>query len=274
MGTPRAAARCISSGCRPLASAVTKSSRTPLPLSAALTRASRTACGPSAKNARSCTRNDRFSSRFAALTRGDRTSVNSLRDPTTSADTRSGGGLGARDRPSHGECLAGDLDQHRERRVVRHRELGKVLAVDLDARRLQPLDQAVVGHVVQPRGRVDALDPQPAEVALARAPVAVAVGRRMQQLLFGLAVEPRALAAVPTCPLEDNPALLLGVNRPLHACHLETPCSVRRPTGPAHRTTSRANYRPSSFLARLVSGADATTSLLRRRVKVDGLCSR
>jgi len=37
-------------------------------------------------------------SRFAALTRDDRTSVSSLRDPTTSGDTRSGSGLGASDR--------------------------------------------------------------------------------------------------------------------------------------------------------------------------------
>jgi hypothetical protein len=93
-----------------------------------------------------------------------------------------------RQRPSR--WRPGDLDQHRERRGVGHRELGERLAVDLDAGGLEALDEAVVGHAVEPAGGVDPLDPQLPEVALALLAVAVGVGHRVEHLLLGLAVEP------------------------------------------------------------------------------------
>ena len=48
----------------------------------------------------------------------------------------------------------------------------------------------------------------------------VGIRHRVERLLLGLAVQPGALAAVPARPLKHNPALLVGVDRPLHACHL------------------------------------------------------
>jgi hypothetical protein len=41
----------------------------------------------------------------------------------------------------------------------------------------------------------------------------------VEHLLLGLAVQARALAAVTAGALEDDPALLVGIDRPLYACH-------------------------------------------------------
>src|SRR5581483_7857636 len=41
----------------------------------------------------------------------------------------------------------------------------------------------------------------------------------MKLLLFGLAVEPGSLAAIALRGLQDAAPLLVGVDRPLHACH-------------------------------------------------------
>src|SRR3712207_2159520 len=98
-------------------------------------------------------------------------------------------------------------------------ELGEDTTVQLDAGQLEALHEAVVGHVVLAGRGVDPGDPQLAEVALARLAVAVGVGGRVEDLLLGLAVEPRALAAVTAGRLEGGASLLLGVDRPLHACH-------------------------------------------------------
>src|SRR6185437_110089 len=115
--------------------------------------------------------------------------------------------------------LARDLDQGGEGRRVGHGEVGEDTPVNLDARRLQALHEAVVGQPVRARRGVDALDPEPAEVALTVLAVPVGVGHRVEDLLLGLAVEPGPLAPVALRPLEDNPALLLGVKRALDACH-------------------------------------------------------
>src|SRR6201999_3736113 len=99
------------------------------------------------------------------------------------------------------------------------RKVGQDPAVDFHPGGLEALHEAVVGHAVGAGSGVDALDPEPAEVALAVLAVAVGVGHRVEDLLLGLAVEPGALAPVALRALEDDPALLLGVKRALDACH-------------------------------------------------------
>ena len=106
-----------------------------------------------------------------------------------------------------------------ERLVVGDRQVGEDLAVDLDASQSQALDEPVVRHAVRAGGGVDPGDPQLPEVTLAVPAVPVRVLHRVQHLLFGLAVEPRALAAVTAGGLQDGAALLLGVHSPLDACH-------------------------------------------------------
>src|SRR6185437_4483503 len=85
------------------------------------------------------------------------------------------------------------------------------------------------------------------------------------------AVEPGTLAAAAAGPLEYDATLLVGVDRPLHACHGRTPCIIRR----AWRRSGRGlGQRPSSFFAFLMSAAERTSTPARRRVRVEGLCSK
>src|SRR5262249_29652905 len=113
----------------------------------------------------------------------------------------------------------GGLDQRCEGGRVVDGQVGEDLAADLDAGEVEALDEPVVGHPVGASRRVDALDPELAEVALARLAVAVAVDQRVGDLLLGLAVEARALAAVAAGALEGGTTLLVGVHCPLDACH-------------------------------------------------------
>src|SRR5579875_1879347 len=160
-----------------------------------------------------------------------------------------------------GQRLTGDVDQGREGRCVGHRKLGEHPPVHLDTGDLQALDEPVVGDPLSPRRGVDALDPQPPERSLAVLAVTVGIGHRVERLLLCLPVQPGPLAPVATRPLKDDPALLVGVDRPLHACHvLPTPSS-----GPGHL--------PSSLFIFCVSAGDSSTSASRRRVRVEGLCS-
>src|SRR5262249_6692096 len=114
---------------------------------------------------------------------------------------------------------AGDLNERCECRRIGDRNIGEVLAVDFDTRGLEALDQPVVGDVVGARSRVDPRNPQLAELALTRTAVAESAAQRMQLLLFGFAVEPGSLAAIALRGLQDAAPLLVGVDRPLYACH-------------------------------------------------------
>src|SRR5450756_2419634 len=113
-----------------------------------------------------------------------------------------------------------DLDEGGERRSIVDGQLGQHATVDLDLRSLQALDEAVVGHAVGASAGVDPLDPQATEVTLTCATVAVGVSERVGDLLLGLAVQARTLSAIAAGALENNPALLVGVYRPFHACHV------------------------------------------------------
>src|SRR5919199_2747627 len=153
----------------------------------------------------------------------------------------SGGGAAGRLGGAHSGLRGGN--ESGEGHAVVHGELGEDAAVHLDAGQLEALDEAVVGDAVLAGPGVDPLDPQPAEVSLAGSAVPVGVDEGVGDLLLRLAVEPRALTAVPAGGLEDLSALLLGVDRPLHACHVMSPCSVLR--GRVSRLTGRAGASPS-----------------------------
>src|SRR5690625_7228243 len=96
-----------------------------------------------------------------------------------------------------------DLDQTGERRGVVDGELGEHAAIDLDAGRVQTLDEAVVGHAVGAGGSVDPLEAELTGVALALLAVPEGVGLRVEHLLLGLAGEARALASVTAGLLEE-----------------------------------------------------------------------
>ena len=105
---------------------------------------------------------------------------------------------------------------------VAHGDVREHLAVELDAGQLEAVHELRVAHAVDARGGVDAGDPQPAEVALAVAPVAVGVGVRLEQRLLGALVVRVRLAAEALRQLERRAALLARVDGALDAGHLRS----------------------------------------------------
>jgi len=78
-----------------------------------------------------------------------------------------------------------DLEKFRKAGLVIHRKVGQHLAVERKTLFLEPADQTAVGQPFGSRSRVDARDPQCAEIALTAAPVAERINERMQQRLVG-----------------------------------------------------------------------------------------
>src|SRR5210317_1043171 len=113
-------------------------------------------------------------------------------------------------------CL---LDQGGKRGGLIGGELREHATVNFDSREVETLDETVIGHAVRTGSGVNTLDPQATEVTLACTTVTVAVDQRVNDLLFGLAVQTRTLTAVTLCALEDYSTLLGGVNRILVTCH-------------------------------------------------------
>src|SRR5262245_10785702 len=216
-GTAVRATDSTSPACRDLAAGVTKSSVMAEPFAASWPSASCTACGPSARKSLDRSRNVRLARDRAALTRGERMLVTM---PSTRCllDRRPGcrwlyrgwrrsgrGGVHV-----GGKGLPGHSDKRREGRRICDSELGEHPAVHLDARGLQSLDEPVVGDALGASSRVDALDPEPPERALAILAVAVGIGHGMERLLLGLAVQPGALAALLARPLQHHAAPLVA----------------------------------------------------------------
>src|SRR5439155_14509471 len=90
-----------------------------------------------------------------------------------------------------------------ERPRVADREVGEQFPVHLDVRALEAGDERAVREAVDARGRVDAGDPQPPEVPLARAPVLEGVLTAALHGLEGALVELAATAVVALGGLED-----------------------------------------------------------------------
>src|SRR5271154_2367036 len=133
--------------------------------------------------------------------------------------------------------LAGDLGETSERVGVAHGDVGEHLAIELDAGQGQAVHELRVAHAVDARSGVDAGDPQPAEVALAVAPVAVGVRVGLQQRLLGALVVGVRLAAEALGLLEYGAALLARADGALDARHLPTP-SIRLIRGTSSAETS------------------------------------
>src|SRR5690606_31401860 len=115
------------------------------------------------------------------------------------------------------------------------------------------------------------------EVALLGAPVAVGVVERVEHLLLRLAVQARPLPAVAAGQLEGGAALLLSVDRALHACHGGLPYVSGRLRGVRAGSGGwggRDGQRPSSFLTRFTSALLTGTMPARSRVSLLDLTSR
>src|SRR4029077_12537242 len=101
------------------------------------------------------------------------------------------------DGSSRVERLASSGDERTKGGRLAHGDVGEHLAVDFDLGRLQPRDEPRVRDVVLAARGVDADDPEAAELALPRAPVAVRVAERVHDLLVGRAQVPAARTGVP-----------------------------------------------------------------------------
>src|SRR5829696_2223532 len=262
------------SRCAAAAASVANTSRTP----SGSASASRTAWRPSARNSPAASRPDRRVSLRAAAIRPDFSVSSSMSPPRTDTDAvgdrsrgpvtdgvggvllASGSGVVRR---GGGDGGARGLHQGGEGGRLVHGELGQDTTVQLDAGQLEALHEPVVGHVVEAGRGVDPGDPQLAEVTLARLAVAVGVRRGVENLLLGLAVQPGPLAAVAAGGLEGGAALLLGVDRPLDACHGSAPVFWSVSGG----------QRPSSFFMRGASAGDSTPMPLTRRLREDDFTS-
>src|SRR3954452_24531967 len=189
--------------------------------------ASRTACGPSARNSPVRERTERRDSARTDLTRSDRGLVSTgrpgARGGCVAGRRRSGGVAGALRLCLRRDVGAGELHQGGEGGSVVYGEVREDLAVDLDTSGLEALHEPVVRHAVGAGRGIDALDPEATEVTLLGATVPVGIDQRVGDLLLGLAVQTRPLPAVTAGALENDATLLLGVDRPLHACHVNTP---------------------------------------------------
>src|SRR5215210_3125323 len=111
-----------------------------------------------------------------------------------------------------GRLLSGALGKTSEGLGVADGDVGQHLAVQLDTGGLEAVHEGRVAHPLAAGGRVDALDPQAPEVALAVAAVAVGVALGLEDGLLGALVGRVGLAAVALGPLEGGPALLARVH--------------------------------------------------------------
>ena len=114
----------------------------------------------------------------------------------------------------------GRLDEAAERGRVGDGEIGEDLAVDLDAGGVQPGDEPAVAHVVEAARRVDPLDPQAAELALAGPAVAEGVLPAAHDLLVGRPERAALVAVVALGLLQYLLVALLGSHATLHPCHV------------------------------------------------------
>src|SRR6185437_2083507 len=101
------------------------------------------------------------------------------------------------------EARLGPFDDPGERGLLEHREVGENLAVHLDAGLLQARDELAVREARLTATRVDARDPESAELALLVAAVAVGVLPRAHHRFLGDAVYVLAAAAVTLGLLDD-----------------------------------------------------------------------
>src|SRR5512132_491166 len=233
--TPRCDARAASGS----SGSVTRRATTP---GGSRSNASEIPWAPSTRNECSRSRAASFLRRATAATFGflrlvstGRSSARSRRSGTTGVYVRSDGRCDRGGAGSGGGrlgCFLDRLHERRERRGIVDGKIREDLAIDLDAARLQPVDEPRVGQAVRPDGGVDPSDPQSAELAFAVAAVTIGVQAGVVDLLLGDPVADPPAARVALGSLEHLAALLLRVDRSFHPCHVVT--------SPAGASTSSA----------------------------------
>src|SRR4051794_9445055 len=222
--------------------------------------ASRTPWAPSTRKRRFSSRNARLRSRAAAATfgflvleitrppngRAGAPVVRSLAPRDRRNAMRSGGGR-------FGQRVLRLLHERGERAGVVDREIGEHLAVELDPGGLQAVHEPRVGDPVGSDARVDARDPEPAELCLAVAPVAVGVHAGVVHLLLREAIAHATAAGIALGGRKRLAALLLRVDGSFHSCH-----RVTFPAG-ASASSARRWTRPRPCPPRGVGGCRSSS---------------
>ena len=112
----------------------------------------------------------------------------------------------------------GLLRQHRERGGIGDGQLGQHLAVDVDAGHLQAIHQPGVTQAVDAGRRVDAGDPQAAEVALLQLAADVCIAKRTANLLAGSTILLALCAKITLGELKNLTTLFQCINCTLNSC--------------------------------------------------------
>jgi len=82
----------------------------------------------------------------------------------------------------------GNCGKLREGIGVPYRHVGEHLAVDLDPRLLQAIDESAIGEPLLSGGGIDAYNPQSPEIALSLAAVTIGVAKGLHHRLVGNAI--------------------------------------------------------------------------------------
>src|ERR1700676_489640 len=118
------------------------------------------------------------------------------------------------------EACLGFLCDGRKGRHVMYRKIGEHLAIDGEARLAQPVDQRAIGHPAQTRRRVDASDPQRAELTLLFAPSAIGVLTGLDDRLLGGAEDFAPGIEIALCFLENFLVPSARDDTAFNSCHV------------------------------------------------------
>src|SRR5579871_5937456 len=152
-------------------------------------------------------------------------------------------GLGRRNAGSV-ERGAGLIDERLEGRRFPHREIGEHLAIDRDPGLAEAVDKSAVGEALLARRRVDALDPQRAEGALAVLAVAIGVLVRLLDRLLGDADRILAPAVIALGGFQDLLVLGMRGDAAFDASHDRSPSK----SGMRNRNAEASAVRQKVFL--------------------------
>src|SRR5262249_54313809 len=115
-------------------------------------------------------------------------------------------------------------------RDVVHGELGEHLAIDFEPGLREAVDEATVRETVHARGRVDARDPERAELTLLRAAVAIGVLACLDDRLLRRAVNLTTGVVVALRFCQNFFVTAAGLDATFDSCHLLSPQTLKKPS--------------------------------------------
>ena len=158
-----------------------------------------------------------------------------------------------------------DLGNLGEGGGITHSKIGEHLAIDLHPGHCPAVDERAVGHAILTRCRVDADDPQAAEIALADTAVTVGVVQRVHERLMGTFVQPIVRSSVAFHLGQDLLVPPVGGHTTLDAGHIEDSSSSVRCNVDGFRTL---NQTPFGSIRRMRCSSTLWTSVIRSKARL------